>query len=173
VRYQAALRPACVPILGAFPETTECLLRRKGPTLYVSVVDHPHRGASLRNLPTIVLGVSLALIPVMLFLALHTPQGSQAAARVTVGRFATTTSCPAAEEERCYGAPVTNTGESPTGVDCTLTDVGGAPAVFFNGTTRYMSGGTIPAGGSITLLIKLAPSIEASPALPQLTCVPI
>ncbi|HEY7401033.1 MAG TPA: hypothetical protein VH989_09065 [Actinomycetota bacterium] len=134
-------------------------------------MDNPRRGESLRNLPIVVLGLCLALIPVTLFLALHTTEGVTTAS-LAVGRFSTTTSCPATEEERCYGAPITNTGEAPTGVDCTLTDVGGPPAQFFNGTTRYVSAGAIAPGGSITLLIKLAPSIEASPALPQLTCVP-
>lgn len=135
------------------------------------MVDSLRRGKALSNIPLVLLGVSIALIPVMLWLTFNTTANTSSAS-VTVGRFSTA-SCPATEEERCYGAVVTNTGDEPTGVDCRLIGAGGPPAAFFNETTRYVSKGTLPPGSSITLLIKLEPSVVVSPALPRLECKPI
>jgi len=134
------------------------------------MVDGLRRGRALSNLPLVLLGVSIALIPVMIVLTVNTSANTTPAS-VTVGRFSAA-SCPATEEERCYGAVVTNTGDEPAGVDCRLTGAGGPPAAFFNQTTRYESKGTLPPGSSITLLIKLEPSVNVSPALPRLECEP-
>jgi hypothetical protein len=122
------------------------------------------------NIPLMLLGLALALIPVMLVLTFTmSDEAPAAAAQVTVGRFSTA-SCPTTAEERCYGAVVTNTSDVASGVDCRLEGAGGPPAEFFNHSTRYVSQGTLEAHSSITLLIRLEPSITASPALPLLVC---
>jgi hypothetical protein len=112
---------------------------------------------------------------VMLVLTLNTDAKAPSntlTVKVTVGRFSAA-SCPVTEDERCYGAVVTNTGDAQTNVDCRLIGAGGPTAAFFNGSTHYVSGGTLLPDSSITLLIKLQPSLDASPALPQLECKPI
>ena len=129
------------------------------------------RGRAFSNLPLVLLGVAIVLVPVTLVLALNT-SATTSPASVTVGRFATA-SCPASEEERCYAAVVTNTGEGATGVDCRLIGAGGPPATFFNETPRYVSMGALAPGSSITLMIKLEPAVDVSPALPLLACDPI
>jgi hypothetical protein len=108
-----------------------------------------------------VLVLALALLPVLLMLTVRT-----AAASLTVGRFSAA-SCGVASTERCYGAVVTNTGQQDTSLRCTLISEGGPPATFFNAAP---SGSILPAGSSVTLLIKLQPSANVSPALPKLSC---
>ena len=124
------------------------------------------RDSVLSHVAIGLLVAAIAAVPVMLVLTVNT-----SAASVTVGRFSTA-SCPSKDDVRCYGAVVTNTGDGQTGVDCRLVPQGGPPATFFNGTTKYVSGGSLLPSSSITLMIKLAPSVDASPALPTLACEP-
>ncbi|MBI3647938.1 MAG: hypothetical protein HY240_04205 [Actinobacteria bacterium] len=118
------------------------------------------------GLALVALVFALVLAPVLLVLTVRAPTG-----HVISGRFSAA-SCPSSTDLRCYGAVVTNAGDAPTAVRCTLVPQGGPPATFFNDTDRYESGGTLGPGTSITLLIKLEPSARSSPALPKLSCEP-
>jgi hypothetical protein len=118
------------------------------------------------NFALLVLVFALGLTPVLLVLTLRTSSAS-----VTEGTFSAT-SCGGSTSERCYGAVVTNTGQTATGVRCGLLAQGGPPATFLNGDTTYVSGGTLAPGSSLTLQIKMQPSRNASPALPRLDCQP-
>ena len=124
------------------------------------------RDGVLSHVAILMLVGAIAAVPVLLVLTVNTSSTS-----VTVGRFSTA-SCPSKGDVRCYGAVVTNTGGSETGLDCRLIPQGGPPATFFNGSTRYVSGGSLLPRSSITLMIKLAPSVDVSPALPKLACEP-
>ena len=89
-----------------------------------------------------------------------------------VGRWSQA-SCPSGEQaQRCYQAVVTNNGDRAANISCVLASVGGGPARFLNDKTAYASAAPLEAHSSLTLTIKLEPSVLASPALPRLSCRP-
>ena len=89
-----------------------------------------------------------------------------------VGRWSQA-SCPiGGQGQRCYQAVVTNNGDAAVSISCVLESVGGGPARFLNDELSYASAAPLEAHSSLTLTIKLEPSVLASPALPRLSCRP-
>ena len=98
--------------------------------------------------------------------------GGQKTATFEVGRFSDA-ACPGdtSANIRCYQSVLTNVSGVSAHVRCSLIGTDGPPAAFLNRSTEYVSAAPIDPSSSINLLIQLAPTALASPALPQLTCV--
>ncbi len=122
---------------------------------------------------TLLLALGLGLAGFLVLISLATR--GQTPVSFVVGRYsASTCSVAPAPDVRCYQAVVTNSGDRASVVRCELRLVdGGSPATFANGQTVYQSPVQWEAGSSKLLEIRVTPVKSGSPALPELSCVPV